>query len=55
MKKDSFASVTQTTCDHAEHRNYTQRQFDMLNGYEMTLTRCLNCHKTLKMDVKKLD
>jgi hypothetical protein len=54
MKKASLASVCEAICDHADQRSYTQRQFDILNGFELVLTRCINCHKTLKMDVKKL-
>jgi hypothetical protein len=55
MKKASLASVCEAICDHADHRSYAQRQFDILNGFEMTLIRCINCHKTLKLGIKKLD
>ena len=55
MKGDRLASVFQVTCDHAMHRSYTQRRFDILNGFELVLTRCINCHKTLVLEIKKLD
>jgi hypothetical protein len=53
MKGDEFVIVRQATCDHALHRSYGQRRFDILNGFELNLTRCINCHKTLKLEVKK--
>jgi recombinational DNA repair protein (RecF pathway) len=53
MKGDEFVIVRQATCDHALHRSYAQRRFDILNGFELNLTRCINCHKTLELDVKK--
>ena len=53
MKGDRLTSVYQATCDHAVHRSYAQRRFDILNGFELNLTRCINCHKTLDLDVKK--
>jgi len=43
----------QSVCDHAKERHYTQKQFDMLNGFELTITRCINCHKTLGFEAKK--
>ncbi len=54
MKSDRLVSVYQATCEHLVHEIYTQRRFDILNGFEMVLTRCINCHKTLKMEIKHL-
>jgi hypothetical protein len=54
MDKERLASVCQVTCDHAKQRRYTRTQFDILNGFEVVLTKCINCHKTLALDVKKL-
>ena len=53
METDRLVSVTQATCQHAKHRRYTQKCFDILNGFEIVQTKCLNCHKTLALDVKK--
>ena len=53
MKGDEFTSVRQATCDHSSHRSYDQRRFDILYGFELNLTRCINCHKTLELKVKK--
>ncbi len=54
MEHDRLVSVCQAMCEHHAHKIYTQRRFDILNGFEMVLTRCLNCHKTLKMEIKHL-
>jgi hypothetical protein len=54
LEKDSFAVVCEGLCNHAEHGSYVQRQFDILNGFELVLTRCINCHKTIKLEARKL-
>ncbi len=54
MKGEALVSLLlQANCDHASHRQYKQRRFDVLNGFELNLTRCINCHKTLVIEVKK--
>ncbi len=53
MEEDMPFVTRQANCNHAKERHYTQRRFDILNGYEFSLTCCINCHKTLVMDVKK--
>ncbi|XHH09530.1 MAG: hypothetical protein ACFCUE_02570 [Candidatus Bathyarchaeia archaeon] len=53
MEEDMLVVTRQVNCNHAKERQYTQRRFDILNGYELTLTRCINCHKTLSIEVKK--
>jgi hypothetical protein len=53
MEEDQLARQIQSVCDHAKERHYTQTQFDMLNGFEFTITRCINCHKTLVFEAKK--
>ncbi len=55
MRKDRLITVSQATCEHAKQRQYTQTRFDVLNGFEIVLTRCINCHKILAMEVKKLN
>lgn len=54
MYQDRLISFSQVTCDHAKQRRYTQTRFDILNGFELVLTRCINCHKVLAFEVKKL-
>jgi hypothetical protein len=55
MEKDRLVSISQVTCDHEKQRRYTQTRFDILNGFELVLTRCINCHKILAFEVKKLN
>jgi hypothetical protein len=55
MEKDSLLVVRQVNCEHAKQRWYTQRRFDILNGFELVVTRCINCHKTVALEVKKLN
>jgi hypothetical protein len=55
MRENRLLSVAQATCEHAKQRQYTQTRFDILNGYELVFTRCINCHKILILDVRKLN
>jgi hypothetical protein len=48
-------SLKQVTCIHKKERHYTTKQLDVLNGLDLTLTRCLNCHKVLSMEIKKIN
>jgi hypothetical protein len=54
MEEDRLISISQVSCDHAKQRRYTQTRFDILNGFELVLTRCINCHKILALEAKKL-
>ena len=53
MEDEASVSPTQVLCDHAKHRIYTQRNFDILKGFELNETRCFNCHKIVTLDIKK--
>jgi hypothetical protein len=53
MEEDTIVAIVQANCIHEKERHYTQRQFDILNGYELNVTRCINCHKTLSLEAKK--
>jgi hypothetical protein len=55
MKEDRLFLLSQVSCDHAKQRRYTQTRFDILNGFELVLTRCINCHKILALEAKKLN
>jgi len=54
MEEDILLKVSQLNCNHQNQEVYTQRRFDILNGLEITLTRCLNCHKIVELESKKL-
>jgi hypothetical protein len=53
MEEDMLFVARQANCNHAKEKHYIQRRFDILNGYEFNITRCINCHKTLVMEAKK--
>ena len=53
MEEDVLFSQRQLNCNHQAEELYTQRRFDILNGFEFTLTRCLNCHKVVGLEAKK--
>jgi hypothetical protein len=53
MEGDAIISLIQVICDHAKHRTYTLRSFDILKGFELNETRCFNCHKIVAIDIKK--
>jgi hypothetical protein len=53
MEEDILFNQRQLNCTHKEQKVYSQRQFDVLNGFEFNFTRCLNCHKIVELKVKK--
>ena len=53
MEADSPFATRQLNCNHQKEEMYTQRHFDILNGFEINLTRCLNCHKIMALKAKK--
>jgi hypothetical protein len=55
MEEETLGKVSQVVCEHAKYKWYVQRRFDILNGFEVVLTRCINCHKTINLEIKKLD
>jgi len=54
MGQEELTSVSQALCDHSKQRSYTQKQFDILNGFELVEMRCLNCHKILVLNIDKI-
>jgi len=52
MELEILLSVTKLNCKHEKHRKYTQRSFDIINGFEMNATKCLNCHKSLELTIR---
>ena len=55
MGRDTLVTVSQALCDHTKQRVYTQRGFDILKGFELTETKCINCHKILVLEIRKFD
>lgn len=55
MEEDRLIAISQVVCDHTQQRRYTQTRFDILNGFEIVLTKCINCHRTLALTAKKLN
>jgi hypothetical protein len=53
MEEDIMFSTRQLNCIHQKQEMYTQRRFDILNGFEYNLTRCINCHKIVELEAKK--
>ena len=55
MDEERLVETGQHNCNHKTDRLYTQRCFDILNGFELTFTRCIACHKIVSLEAKKLD
>jgi hypothetical protein len=53
MNEETLVETSQLNCDHENQRLYTDRCFDVLNGFELTFTRCINCHKIVSLEAKK--
>jgi hypothetical protein len=54
MDKERLVEAAQPKCNHQAQQLYTERCFDVLNGFELVFTRCINCHKVVGLDAKKL-
>ena len=54
MEQEELTSVSQALCDHSNQRRYVQKQFDILKGFDLVETRCLNCHKILVLEIRKV-
>ena len=54
MEQEELTSVSQALCDHSKQRCYAQKQFDILNGFELVETRCDSCHKILVLNIGKI-
>jgi hypothetical protein len=53
MEEDTLFSIRQINCDHQNQKLYTQRRFDILNGFEFNETKCLKCHKIVELKAQK--
>ena len=54
MAKEQLPAIRQVDCDHLSCEHYTERRFDILNGFELVETRCANCHKILITKIIKI-
>jgi len=53
MDSEKLLENSHLNCDHENQRLYTDRCFDVLNGFELTFTRCIYCHKIVVLEAKK--
>ena len=53
MDADVLFNMRQLNCQHEKQESYNQRRFDILTGFDYTLTRCMNCHKIVGLEAKK--
>jgi hypothetical protein len=54
MEEQFLASISQKNCSHRKHKKYTERDFDILNGFEIEAVRCANCYKILELTIKAI-
>jgi hypothetical protein len=54
MGEDELMQIRKQICNHFEQRRYTQKRLDILNGFELILIRCINCHKVLNLEARKI-
>ena len=52
MDEETLVNASQLNCNHKEE--YNERFFDVLNGLELTFTCCIDCHKIVSLEAKKL-
>jgi hypothetical protein len=53
MGDRSLNAIRVLKCDHKKPHVYRQRQFDVLNGFELTFARCFTCNKIVGLEAKK--
>jgi hypothetical protein len=53
MEEELFVFVNQSNCRHWKYRKFTERSFDIFNGFELVATRCCNCYKVLELKIRK--
>jgi len=54
MDGEILVSINQSNCKHWKNRKYTERSFDILNGFELVAKKCCNCHKVLELKIIKI-
>ena len=53
MGEEGIVSADAFICNHLKEKTYAERFFDILNGFELTFTSCINCHKIVSLEAKK--
>ncbi|MCW3995786.1 MAG: hypothetical protein NWE98_06520 [Candidatus Bathyarchaeota archaeon] len=53
MEDERLFYISKSNCNHKKQQVYIQKRMDILNGFEFTLTRCLNCHKIVVLQARK--
>ena len=54
MEEDELVVIRKYICNHFQQRRYTQKRLDILNGFELVLIRCINCHKVLNLEARRI-
>jgi hypothetical protein len=54
MEKERLTRFRQVICDHSNQEHYTQRRFDILQGFELIKTKFTNCHKIPTLKILKI-
>lgn len=54
MEETDLFALRQHACRHEKTKFYTQKEFDILAGFELTLTRCRVCHKIVELKARKI-
>ena len=54
MEKERLTWFKQAICDHSNQEQYTQRRFDILEGFELIETKCTACHKVLALKIIRI-
>jgi hypothetical protein len=54
MGEDELRVISKNICDHFQQRHYKQKRLDILNGFELVLTRCINCHRVLNLEARRI-
>jgi hypothetical protein len=53
VQENTQVNVDQVICEHVKQSEYTQSRFDILEGYEFIETKCIKCHKMLRLKIRK--
>lgn len=54
MGENESVASRKYICNHFKERRYTQKRLDILNGFELVLTRCINCHKVMNLETRRI-
>lgn len=46
--------IHQLNCEHEKYMKLKEKKFDILYGFEIIAIKCVNCHKTLELRIKRI-